>query len=354
VVLSASQRTLFDKARTLGAKRKGFRLDDAVCRALLALAARDLGRGDAFPGALDLPELYDADPPDALRYEAGPPPLEMFDRLIDICGPDTDTYFSSLASLQKYRTKYRRILTTQPFPTLDQVGPRSLLEYGLLPTPDLAALLFWRKWIMDIDNRSGQETGYLFEPIIAASIGGWPASRVNSPVMRRSGKGRRQVDCIRDDEAYELKLRVTIAASGQGRWGEELAFPEDAKASGFTPVLVVFDPTENPKLTELAAAFRSADGKVYIGEAAWTHLEETAGATMGVFLEKYVRSPLQDLLESAPDELPELTLSLNAERVIFALGTDSRYEIVRGQPDMELVNGGDELPDDVQDTLPGL
>jgi hypothetical protein len=136
--------------------------------------------------------------------------------------------------------------------------------------------------------------------------------------------------------------------------GEELAFPEDARASGFTPVLVVFDPTENPKLKELAAAFRSADGKVYIGEAAWMHLEETAGATMGVFLEKYVRSPLQDLLESLPEELPDLTVSLTAERVIFALGTDSRYEIVRGQPDMELVNGGRELPDDVQDTLPGL
>ena len=28
-------------------------------------------------------------------------------------------------------------------------------------------------------------------------------------------------------KAYEFKLRVTIAASGQGRWKEELDFPSD-------------------------------------------------------------------------------------------------------------------------------
>jgi hypothetical protein len=355
VVLSAAQRTLFDKARRLGAGAQGVGLDDATSRALILLAARDLGRADAFSDALSVPELYDADPPETLRSESGPPPLEMFDRLVETCGHDADTYFSSLASLQKARMKYRRILATQPSPTVDQVGPRGLLEYGLFPTSDLAALLFWRKWMFDIDNRAGQQTGYLFEPIIAASIGGVPASAARSPIKRRSGNGKgRQVDCLHGDDAYELKLRVTKAASGQGRWSEELAFPEDARASGYTPVLVVFDPTEDPKLSELAAAFTSAGGRVYVGDAAWAHLEEAAGATMGAFLEKYVRAPLQDLLESASEELPELTLSLNSARVVFTLGAGARYEVQRDRPDLELVGGGDELPEEVEDTLPGL
>ena len=34
---------------------------------------------------------------------------------------------------------------------------------------------------------------------------------------------------------------MTIAASGQGRWKEELDFPADCKASGYVPVLVVLD-----------------------------------------------------------------------------------------------------------------
>ena len=35
------------------------------------------------------------------------------------------------------------------------------------------------------------------------------------------------MDCLCNDRAYEIKIRMTIAASGQGRWGEELEFPED-------------------------------------------------------------------------------------------------------------------------------
>jgi len=50
---------------------------------------------------------------------------------------------------------------------------------------------------------------------------------------------------------YEFKIRVTIAASGQGRWAEELSFPEDARAAGFDPMLVVFDSTDNEKLAQL-------------------------------------------------------------------------------------------------------
>ena len=77
-------------------------------------------------------------------------------------------------------------------------------------------------------NRAGQETGLLFEPIITAAIGGVPASAKRSPIKRRKDdKKGRQVDCLREKRAYEITLRMTVAAAGQGRWGEELDFPKD-------------------------------------------------------------------------------------------------------------------------------
>ncbi|KKZ11424.1 MAG: hypothetical protein TQ37_07195 [Candidatus Synechococcus spongiarum 15L] len=160
---------------------------------------------------------------------ANVPFLGMFERLVCL-DPNADVYFESLAALHKARLKYERILETQAVPSLDQVGPRGLLQYGGMNPRMLAGFLLWRKWIFDIDNRAGQETGYLFEPIIAAAIGGVPASARKSPVKRRkdSNKGR-QVDCLCDNRAYEIKIRMTIAASGQGRWGEELDFPEDCR-----------------------------------------------------------------------------------------------------------------------------
>ena len=175
--------------------------------------------------------------------------------------------------------------------------------------------------MFDIDNRAGQETGYLFEPIIANAIGGISVSARQSPIRRRNRPSQgRQVDCIKDRLAYEIKLRVTIAASGQGRWQEELDFPQDAMESGFRPILIVLDPTSNPKLTDLSNAFAGAGGVVYTGEAAWAHLEEEAGDTMSKFLEAYVRSPLDDLLNSAPVDLPDLTLSMQADAVVFNVG----------------------------------
>ncbi len=72
--------------------------------------------------------------------------------------------------------------------------------------------------VLIIDNRAAQETGYLFEPIIANAIGGVSLSAAKSPIRRYRDPDRyRQVDCIRDKLAYEIKMRVTIAASGKGR-----------------------------------------------------------------------------------------------------------------------------------------
>lgn len=252
---------------------------------------------------------------------------------------DGDTYFGNLAALHKARQKFCRIIATQPTPTVDQVGPRGLLEYGRLPTPQLFGLLLWRKWLFDIDNRAAQETGYLYAAMIAACIGGATVSARRSPVRRLSNPSKgRQIDCLREGRAYEIKIRVTIAASGQGRWGEELTFPADCIASGYTPVLVVLDPTPNPKLQELVAKFYESGGESHIGPAAWNHLSELAGPTMTVFLEKYVRGPLHELIEQEPMTLPTLRLTMEPDRITFDVD-DSAYTLARETPqDNELAD----------------
>jgi len=215
--------------------------------------------------------------------------------------PDFVTYLRCLSELHKRRKKYAKILAAQPLPTMVQVSPRSLIEYGHVATEALASWLTWRKFFYDLDNRSAQETGYLFEPILAAAIGGEPKGS-RAKVVRRTDdptKGR-QVDCWKmvpgqPPLAYEFKLRVTIAASGQGRIGEEHQFAVDCKTSGAIPVLVILDPTPNPTMAGLKAVYEENGGRAYIGEEAWAHLEQEAGAVMARFIENYVRVPLAEV-----------------------------------------------------------
>ncbi len=286
--LSQTQKSMIEKARAGGSSDQGVELTDDICCYLIAVIARDLNILDQFPELpQDLPLFFQSAEIRTLSVW-NVPFLPLIERLISV-NSDADTFFACLASLHKRRLKYERILQTQPIPTIEQVGPRGLLQYGTLEAKALTGLLFWRKWFFDIDNRAGQETGYLFEPIIAHAIGGVPFSAKASPVRRASDpKKGRQVDCVRGKQAYEFKIRVTIASSGQGRWQEELEFPVDCRKSGYAPVLVVLDATANPKLAQLESAFLAQRGKVYKGEAAWRHLDEAAGQTMALFLEKYV------------------------------------------------------------------
>ena len=204
--------------------------------------------------------------------------------------PDFVTYLRCLSELHKRRRKYAMILAAQPMPAMVQVSPRALMEYGRLDAEALASWLTWRKFFYDLDNRSAQETGYLFEPVLAAAIGGEPKSARDNVVQRTGDRNKgRQVDCWKvgpDGQplAYEFKLRVTIAASGQGRFGEELQFAEDCANSGALPVLVVLDPTPNSRLRDLQAAFEAKGGLAYIGAAAWAHLEAAAGGVMATFI----------------------------------------------------------------------
>ena len=230
-------------------------------------------------------------------------------------------------------------------------GPRSLLQFGKLDTESLVGLLFWRKWFYDIDNRAGQETGYLFEPILAHAVGGTPASASKSPVKRKSNSSKgRQVDCLLDDRAYEMKIRVTIAASGQGRWGEELEFPEDCKSSGYIPVLVCMDGTPNEKLEALAAAFKACGGEVYIGDDAWKHLDELAGDTMSHFINGYVRAPIQDLLARGVDRMPDLVARETNDSIELTVGVDT-LSILRDTGKSYVAGKSDSLPEDSDDEL---
>ena len=350
MALTQAQKTLVEKAQKAGGGELGVSLDDAACMFLAATIIKDLGLEAEFKDIriAAMPPFFTNVHPASLKLDADVSFLNVFERLVSLI-PDADTYFSCLSTLQKTRIKYARILECQPIPTMDQVGPRSLLQYGQMSPKALAGFLLWRKWMFDIDNRAGQETGYLFEPIIASAIGGFPASSTRSPVRRTSDKKKgRQVDCIKGELAYEIKIRVTIAASGQGRWQEELDFPKDCRKSGFTPVLVVLDPTSNPKLDELVGAFKNYKGVTFVGAAAWAHLEAAAGGTMSVFLDKYVKQPITEILAAKDEQLPVLTLSMDAAE--FSASVDGERFACRREPDNAIGEPeSSEIPNDVSE-----
>jgi hypothetical protein len=353
LALTSAQRAILEKARALGGGGQAVALTDDACRFLIGVIARDLDFIKQFPEfPKEIPAFFSRYPLASLALP-GPDVVPLFERLLAL-DPNADTYFGCLAALHKARLKYERILEVQPLPTIDQVGPRGLLQFGTMSAAAVTGFLLWRKWMFDIDNRAGQETGYLFEPIIAAAIGGVPAPSRKSPVKRTrdAGKGR-QVDCIRGNRAYEFKIRVTIAASGQGRWAEELEFPVDCRQSGFVPVLVVLDPTANPKLTELTRAFKDNGGEVYIGAKAWQHLESTAGPTMGRLLKSYVHAPIAELLEELPaaEQMPELILNMTDDLLTISIDGEV-FSSKRSTPKPSEVSAiDDEMPEDADEEI---
>lgn len=260
--------------------------------------------------------------------------LDVLERACAI-NEDFGLYIRNLCALHRRRVKYQRILSAQPLPQMDQIGPRSLLEYGECDDELLSGWMSWRKWIYDIDNRSAQETGYLFEPVLASCLGGTPVGARNSPVKRVDGNGNqtskgRQVDCFVAGEnlAYEFKMRVTIAASGQGRFGEELSFPFECQVARFKPILIVLDPTPSPRLNELRAAFENAAGSSYIGEEAWRHINEKSGEILSIFVEKYIRPPIESIEGIHQNIPPDLYLQWRDSAVLIK-SPSSEYLIER-------------------------
>jgi len=335
---------LFSAARILGNGDDRVALSENELFCLLTQCCRDLSNP---PTVSKLPSLSIPAPnPDYYRLplawfqtpQVGCPSASALVESLAACvahEADFRLYFENLATLHKRRLKYQRILSSQPRPTMNQIGPRSLLEFGGMHDGLLASWLMWRKWIFDVDNRSAQETGYLFEPVLASCLGGEAIGSRNSPVKRINERGERtddgrQIDCYDGESqlAYEFKLRVTIAASGQGRFAEELSFPREARAAGLTPVLIVLDPTPSPRLNELIAAFNACQGKHYVGADAWAHMDSKAGKTMAIFLERYIRPPLVEMAkhEDAGPETIQLSWTKDEIRV---QGTNASIHIPR-------------------------
>lgn len=272
-------------------------------------------------------------------------------------------YLELLVRLFARRLKYRRILATQAFATSDQVGPRTLLEHGLLDEAALSSLVIWRKWMMDIDNRSGQETGYLYDAVVARALGGTSYGSSGSPVLRApsdpggNSPGRRQVDCVVDNPAgkpwaYEVKIRITDAASRQGRLNEELRFPLDCTYSDHVPRLLVFDPTPCATLDQVIQAFTAEPGgEVYLGVDAYAHIGETAGPAQAEFLRRYVAEPLERYEDTIPDfgagrELADLRLAAGREQITLLIDGFAPYVIARDVDPDTVVDDAERIPEE--------
>ena len=211
--LSLDQSKRLSKARVLGqARALSIFLENSELTKLVSVIVSDVSNMSLKSAVPQLPQAAEHD-----YYKV---PLSWFSEVADAprfetlylqCVkqiPDFDTYFQNLCELHKRRRKYEMILQAQPLPTMLQVAPRALLEFGSIPASALASWLTWRKWFYDIDNRAAQETGYLFEPILASALGGTPYGSRNSPIKRTGDNSKgRQVDCIVGRDAYEFKLR---------------------------------------------------------------------------------------------------------------------------------------------------
>jgi DNA (cytosine-5)-methyltransferase 1 len=299
VRLGPEDRKVIADARVLGP----ISMSDREMARLVSVVLRDLEHGALIPEwARDIPDGDYYDVPLAWFTRDEERPFDFGRFYLSCCSAVANfrVIFRCITKLHRHRRKYEAILRTQPLPTMEQVARRGLLEHGIVAVEALASWLTWRKWIYDIDNRSAQETGYLFEPMLTESLGGRSFSAKASPVKRAEDRAKgRQVDCIVEIDgeklAYEFKDRITIAASGQGRFAEEIAFPRDCAASGYVPVLLVMDPTPNPKLTQISLAFREAGGKVFLGDEVWQHLSELSGAEIATFVKKYVKDPVESI-----------------------------------------------------------
>ncbi len=325
--LDRETRQLLNAARLLGSQGIAVFLEDHELLRLCAFVAADLNQrqlvSQTLLEGLSSNDYYGV----PLEWFQGPLPpdadlIHTFFQLKQAI-EDFTAYFLALCELHKRRLKFKLILERQTFPRLEQIAPRCLLEYGLRPAETLASWLVWRKWLYDIDNRAAQETGYLFEPILASAIGGVPCAAAKSPVKRAGNplKGR-QIDCIDERRAYEFKMRVTPAASGQGRFQEEMDFARDCAQSGYIPILLVLDPTPSTRLDSLTAEYGKYGGQAYTGDQAWEHIEGRAGRVMGSFVEKYIRVPLQEI-DRAYTSLQPIRFVSETDRLLIGAGKNT-------------------------------
>jgi len=135
VGLTKVHQALVAKVKAVGNSGMAVPLDDAGCSYLLSLVVHDLGLVSAFPELAEVPKpFFGTTPLQSLRID-GVDFLDLFERLVRV-KEDADSYFFCLATLDRARLKYEKILQAQPLPTIDQVGPRGLLQFGPLALED--------------------------------------------------------------------------------------------------------------------------------------------------------------------------------------------------------------------------
>ncbi|MDR1041662.1 MAG: hypothetical protein LBR80_16170 [Deltaproteobacteria bacterium] len=167
-------------------------------------------------------------------------------------------------------------------------------------------------------------------------LGGISVSPKHSPIKRINDDGiqtsyGRQIDCRIEEsaEVYEIKLRVTNAASGQGRFKEEMSFPVEAERAGFTPTLIVFDSTPSDVFEKLKLQYINHGGRFATGPDAWKELIMHAGKEMGYFILKYIKPPIE-LMGAHISQLPgKIFMEANNDFVIIRDENGKEYKINR-------------------------
>lgn len=209
--------------------------------------------------------------------------------------------FDLVYEVVKRRLRFQWIEENQEMPEEGQLANRAVLENGFKDPKATIANILWRKFWGTIDNRSAAEAGYLTEKVITSCLCGESYSDKDSPITRfGEGKQGRQIDCIVEDLAYEVKTRVTGAASGRGRSRDELELPKDCRDSGYTPVLMVMDGTPCSALDQMVAAYEGAGGHTYVGLAAWEHLRQEASSNINKVVEDLILRPMAAFKHNVP------------------------------------------------------
>ena len=321
--LSPHQAIRISHARVLVRNRgNNIKFTDATLAKLISFIAFDVDKLDQLTLLPDEFKSYQD------YYEVEPGWIDDVIPVFDFTGiyleasqviPEFETAFVCMCEIHNRRTKFEKIKQLQNMPSIEKISLHTFLEYGTMPNKALGAYLVLRKFIYDIDNRSAQETGYLFESILANALGGQPYSAKESPITHHDDdESGRQIDCIVDDTAYEFKLRVTETSRGRARFEDELQLPHDCASCGYTPILIVLDDTPSSKSAELISAYEAAGGMAHTGAAAWDYIGREAGPTMSIFIDKYVRQPLERVSEDF-GQVEAFSVFFEAEEMNFTL-----------------------------------
>ena len=171
-MLSQTQKSNLQKLRKKSNSPQDRRFTESHVRYLIAVTARDLGIDlKTLSDVGEVPEIYDLKVGDDFEFATSCALADAYEEIIN-ANRDAESYLACLGKILRSRLKMERVMEAQPLATMNQVGPRAILQYGVMGNKNLASYLVWRKYMFDVDNRAAQDNGYLYEAIIASAIGG--------------------------------------------------------------------------------------------------------------------------------------------------------------------------------------